>query len=170
MSGPASPGNHPPARPGNHPPARARNHPLGTAGLALSVCTLFPLPAVGGVVGSLLGAFGGRAARRSEGRFRADRADLAIGIGLVFGAIPLLVLTAVRADEWTWIPFGLAVAHVAVVSGVAASGRAAGPGAVAGAAAGTAGVLGATGGVVALAFALLAFLVFLGKLVWNTVF
>lgn len=152
---------------GEPPP---RSHPLGTAGLVLSCCSLFPLPAIGGVLGSLLGALGGRAARRSAGRFRPGTADAAVGIGLTFGAVPLLVLTAVRADDWTWVPFGAAVAHVAVVTGVAASARTGGPGAVGGAAAGTAGVLGATGGVVALAFALLAFLVFLGKLVWNTIF
>lgn len=151
-------------------PSPPRSHPLGTAGLVLSCCTLVPLPAIGGVVGSLLGALGGRAARRSAGRYRPGTADVAVGIGLALGAVPLLVLTAVRADDWTWVPFGLAVAHVAVVSGIVASGRATGPGAVGGAAVGTAGVLGATGGVVALAFAVLAFLVFLGKLVWNTVF
>jgi hypothetical protein len=136
----------------------------------LSCCTIVPLPAIGGVLGSLLGALGGRAARRSGGRYRSSTGDLAVGIGLGFGAIPLLVLTAVRADAWTWIPFGIAAAHGAVVAGVSASARAGGPGAVGGAAAGTAGVLGATGTAVALVFGLLAFFVFLAKVVWHTLF
>lgn len=142
---------------------KPRQHPLGTAGLVLSCCTIVPLPVVGGVVGSLLGAAGVRAARRSGGAQSPTTGLVAVGIGLVFGAIPLLVLTAVRADEWSWVPFGIAVTHVAAAAGIASGSRR-------GAAAGTAGVLGATGLVVAGVFALIAFFVFLGELVWDILF
>lgn len=147
----------------------ARNHPLGTTGLVFSACSLVPLPVLGGVVGSLLGAIGGFAARRSGGRYGSTTADVAVGLGLVLGSIPLLALSLARADDWTWIPFGLAVGHAAIVCGLLAAGRASGPGAVGGAVAGSMGVLAAAGVAIAGVLALTAFFVFLGELLWDIV-
>lgn len=144
------------------PPPGRRSHPAGTAGLVLSCCALVPFTVVGGLVGSLLGAVGVRAARREPQRWSDGTARAAIAVGLVLGSVPGLVLAMVKADDWTWVPFGLLLVHAAVVFGLAFGVRAAVPGSM--------GVLSGAGLAVGLALAVVAFLVLMGELLWDAVF
>lgn len=143
-------------------PHRPRSHPAGTVGVVLSACSLVPLPVVGGLVGSILGAVGVRAARRQPQLWSPASGWVAIGVGLALGTLPILVLTMVRADDWGWVPFGLVVLQAALVFGIAAGARSAVPGA--------AGVLGGAGIAIGMVLGLVAFFVLLAELFWEAIF
>lgn len=159
---PPPPGPSPPPPPPPPPPARLKSHPAGTVGLVLSLCSIAPLPVVGGLLGSLVGAFGVRATRRSPQQWSPGSGNAAVAVGLIFGTGLGLVFALVRADDWGWIPFAVVLAHAAVVVGIAYGARNAVPGSM--------GVLAGTGLVLALALGLIAFLIFLGEFMWDAVF
>ena len=144
------------------PPPRRKNHPAGTVGLVLSACSLVPLPVVGGLVGSLVGAAGVRAARRAPTRWEPTTGYVAVGVGLLLGTMPMLVFGIVKADDWTWIPFALTLVQAALVVGLAAGARNAVPGSM--------GVLAVAGIAIAGVFAVVAFFVLIAELFWDAIF
>ena len=146
----------------NKPPSKLPNHPAGTVGLVLSACSLVPLPIIGGLVGSIVGAAGVRAARREPQRWSNGTGIAAVGVGLVLGTLPMLVFGIVKADDWTWIPFALALLQAGIVAGLAAGARHAVPGA--------AGALAGAGLAIGLVLGLVAFFVLLGELFWEAIF
>jgi hypothetical protein len=106
-------------------PAGRRTHPLATAGIILS-CAGFAIPVVSGLVGALLGALALQAIAREPHRWDgAHRARVALGLGLLTGAMPLGVIALLHRDEWGVAPIALLLAYAA---GVAAIGLAVRPG------------------------------------------
>lgn len=151
------------------PSTRRRSHPLAVAAMVLSACTLVPLPVLGGVAGSLMGALALVVIARSPRRWGGeDLATVAVGLGLLLGGLPLVVITLLRADDWGSWPFAAAVAYVAAVGALTGASRAGGrfgPQAAAGAATATGGVAA----MAALAFAGVFFVVFLLVLLFESV-
>lgn len=131
-------------------------------GLVLSACSLVPLTIVGGLLGSLVGAFGVRAARRDPQRWSPSTGIAAVVVGLVLGSLPALTFGIVKADDWGWVPFAVVLLHAAVVIGIAFGARSAVPGSM--------GVLAGTGLVIAGVLGVVAFFVFLGELFWDAIF
>jgi hypothetical protein len=139
------------------------------AAVALSASTVVPLPVLGGVAGSLLGALALLLIARGRRRWGGERlAGIAVGLGLLLGGLPLVLITLLRADDWGGGPFAAAVTHVVAVGALAGASRTGGrigPRAAAGAAGATATV--AAIGVLALAGVL--FVVYLLVLLFESV-
>jgi hypothetical protein len=103
------------------PPGRHPVHPLATAGVILS-CAGFAIPVVSGLVGALLGALSLQAIAREPDRWDGKhRAQIALGLGLVTGAVPLAVVLLVNRDDWGAAPIVALLAYAALVAAIGMS-------------------------------------------------
>lgn len=134
-------------------PARLPIHPLATAGVIAS-CAGFAIPAVAGLVGALLGALALRAIAREPQRWRGvTQGQIALGLGLLTGAVPIGVIFLVQRDDWGPLPLLALIAYAGAVAGIGLSARQ-GERATAGRVAG--GVAAGAGGVVLIGAVLIA--------------
>jgi hypothetical protein len=148
-----------------------KRHPLAVPAVVLAVMGFVPLVVVGGVLGALLGAIAGSATRRHPERWRTtSAADAAIAIGAVTGFLPMLVLGAVKMDDWGPAPLVVTVALVAVTGAIAGGGALGARRAAAGAATGVAVAGGGTVVVVGLAVLVIWFFIWMAQIMWAAVF
>jgi hypothetical protein len=103
---------------------RAPVHPLATTAIIIS-CSGFAVPVVAGLVGALLGALALQRIATGGGRWRGvERARIALGLGLLTGAVPLGVVLLVQRDDWGVAPIVALLLYAAMVAAIGASARA----------------------------------------------